>query len=190
MQTGRKVFRIVVMLSVGMFALLVAYALRKVLSPPRPQWGMRLKADMRSLATGLESYYVDNGCYPACTFNPQLGANAFAPPGSFPKHFSTFRILTPKDQLLTLTTPTAYVTNYFPDQFSDVKGATFGYYTATESDYTSWILYSPGPDMDYDFAWWDFDPKVPQPSDALLAKYTYDPTNGTISDGDVWRVKQ
>jgi hypothetical protein len=49
-----------------------------------------------------------------------------------------------------------------------------------------WILWSPGPDGRYDIdAARDYDPRVPI-SPSLLEK-TYDPTNGAVSAGDVWR---
>ena len=119
--------------------------------------------------------------------------------------------------LVTLTTPIAYITSYFPDPFADTQGITFRYYT----DERGWILGSFGPDVDEagggDLYWTavdDFDPddkaansvetaydsQVAQPSDILLTAasdgqegrnaFTYDPTNGTVSQGDVWRVKQ
>jgi hypothetical protein len=55
-----------------------------------------------------------------------------------------------------------------------------------------YIIISCGPDRDYDI---DpekyYDPNIAQPSLALLTEAgTYDPTNGHISDGDIFRVKQ
>ena len=53
-----------------------------------------------------------------------------------------------------------------------------------------WIMISPGPDCKFDI---DpakcYDGNIPQPSE-LLIRMSYDPTNGTVSPGDVWRVKQ
>jgi hypothetical protein len=62
-----------------------------------------------------------------------------------------------------------------------------------------WITISPGPDGDYDLttSYTVYNPRWAQPSPQLLtgttpkgAAFTYDPTNGLISGGDVWRVKQ
>lgn len=73
-----------------------------------------------------------------------------------------------------------------PEKLSPVKGI-------------GWILVSAGPDGDYDLAGdWDvYNPAQSQPSPRLLAgtnrkgsAFTYDPTNGTRSNGDIWRVKQ
>jgi hypothetical protein len=73
----------------------------------------------------------------------------------------------------------------YPDPFAPDNGAVDSYYC----DGGGWILISAGPDGDY-----DIDPQklynssVPQPSTELLSR-SYDPTNGTVSDGDIFRVK-
>lgn len=62
----------------------------------------------------------------------------------------------------------------------------FAYYT----DGPGWILMSTGPDRDYDVdPRVDYDGAAKTPLPGLVLK-TYDPTNGTKSDGDVWRVKE
>lgn len=131
----------------------------------------RARADMRSLATGIESYFVDNNAYPASstdgfrkTLPGEKKVSSFASPA--------------------LTTPIGYLTNLLPDPFV-TEGRTYGYY----SDKAGWILFSPGPDGKFDLDWKIYDSSVPQPSPDLL-KYVYDPTNGTISSGDIIRVKQ
>jgi prepilin-type N-terminal cleavage/methylation domain-containing protein len=105
-----------------------------------------------------------------------------------------------------LTTPISYITSYFPDPFADQKGSTFAYY----ADTNGWIVWTCGPDGDQgqttdlgavsgsgpavDTV---YQSTIAQPSPTLNAgsrasgeAYTYDPTNGTVSPGDVWRVKQ
>jgi hypothetical protein len=112
---------------------------------------------------------------------------------------------------MTLTTPMAYITSYPVDPFTSLKGMTFVYWsinpgendpsgkiTGTETHF-GWILVSPGPDGVYDIPaeCEVYDPSIPQPSARFLTgsnrfggAFTYDPTNGTISSGDIWRVKQ
>ncbi len=53
------------------------------------------------------------------------------------------------------------------------------------------ILFSPGPDEDYDIRHPEevYDSELKQPS-PLLITFAYDATNGTKSSGDVFRVKQ
>jgi hypothetical protein len=80
------------------------------------------------------------------------------------------------------------MTHLFPDSFAE-EGATFGFYSVKKDDKAGWVVFSPGPDQKYDLDWKLYDPTVTQPSPELL-RYAYDPTNGTVSVGDIFRVKQ
>jgi hypothetical protein len=84
----------------------------------------------------------------------------------------------------------------FPGQL-DPLGRTVGKDSRVGA--VGWMLVCPGPDGDYDLAdeWDVYNPAVAQPSRHLLggtnkrgSALTYDPTNGTVSNGDIWRVKQ
>ena len=117
----------------------------------------------------------------------------------------------------TITTPIAFMTAYPADPFKDTKGATFNYAGSTNG---TWLTYSPGPDTDqqgtygcgqlsvktgsYCFSETVINPASwvggfstagtilltgPTPQTANGA-YTYDPTNGTTSKGDIWRSNQ
>jgi len=206
---------------VAIIAILAAIAVPNFLEAQVRSKVSRVRADHRSLATAIESYYVDNNRYPAMALilqqTPDSGLTTVDPTGR------TFRLRTPVSQLNTITSPIAYVTTYFPDPFNDVRGATFRYF----EDGRGWILGSYGPDTDSagggDLLWnggtIEFDRSAPisgrgwrlgnadsgvesayvgaiaQPSPFLLVgatpagAYTYDPTNGTVSNGDVWRVR-
>ena len=103
----------------------------------------KTKSAMRSLATPLAAYYVDNFEYPAMAVGAE-GANApFAAenPGAY--RICTFR-LPNNTKLQTLTTPLAYLTSYPADPFADTKGATFGYRPLRNH----YLLFSYGPDRD------------------------------------------
>jgi type II secretory pathway pseudopilin PulG len=74
----------------------------------------------------------------------------------------------------------------------------FGGVRRTAVGGVGWIKVSPGPDGNYDLAgcYYAYSPAVSQPSAPLLfgtnpkgSAFTYDPTNGLVSDGDIWRVK-
>jgi len=85
-----------------------------------------------------------------------------------------------------MTTPIAYLITMFPDPFSPHHSAPYAYYT----DGRQYVLFSLGPDTDYDIdPVRDIDFSTTQPSPRLLT-LRYDPTNGTGSSGDVWRVSQ
>ncbi len=141
----------------------------------------RTRSNMRSMETGIESYFVDYGVYPAHTTiasRSDLGVAG--------DRWPTFRLRN-EDQVVTLTTPVNYLGDpRLPDPFGKPRGRSFCYFAAGDG----WIMWSPGPDEDYDIdPRGDYDPAGSEPSEALL-KVTFDPTNGTVSPGDIWRVRQ
>jgi prepilin-type N-terminal cleavage/methylation domain-containing protein len=116
----------------------------------------------------------------------------------------------------TLTTPISFITTYPADPFATNRGCTFGYQSyfpgaapvIANKGGVGWIMWSFGPDTDEykgtpgDSCYGPYNPATAQPSVILLVgdsgdandngsdAFTYDPTNGTVSGGDVWRVKQ
>lgn len=178
---------------------IIAFVLAIVLPPQKVEEGStggsrskwaRTKNDIRSIATALEAYYVDNDAYPPCA-KGDLGMNAFLLKKDAPeRNIWTFRA--PRVDKMgrldaaSLTTPVAYMSSMPTDPFANYKGCEFGYYNA---DNLGWIIWSPGPDGVYDVdPLKDYDPYQSNPLPQLFLD-SYDPTNGTISRGDVWRVK-
>jgi prepilin-type N-terminal cleavage/methylation domain-containing protein len=194
---------------VAIIAILAAIAVPNFLEAQVRSKVSRVKSDQRSMATALEAYYVDNNIYPAMGWD-----NTTRPRQTVQAPGRSFRIRsTATQQFQTLTTPIAYITTYFADAFADTRGLTFRYFT----DGPGWILGSFGPDTDEassgDMGWAEGDLPVTnttrnpgietvynsyqsQPNATLVAgaqangSHTYDPTNGTVSSGDVWRVKE
>jgi len=147
----------------------------------------RTHSDMRLLATAIEAYMVDANLYVACaTGEKSANAHCGADKASF--GVSSFRIwTTPGERFMQLTTPVAFLTALPTDPFADSKGAVFGYWNDREM---GWILFSAGPDQQYEIdPAKDYDATKDNPLPQLFLK-TYDPTNGTTSRGDIWRVKQ
>ena len=202
---------------VAIIAILAAIAVPNFLEAQVRSKVSRVKADQRSLATGLEAYFEDNNDFPAYAIG-NAGCNGFAGAitpagtagGSGAGKILTFRVwnsTAQQNQFMTLTTPQAYITNYFADPFADSKGCIFAYY----KDTNGWIISSFGPDTDekdggnigmispYEIET-IYTSTQSQPSTYLLVgskstggatrAFTYDPTNGTITPGDVYRVKQ
>ncbi len=139
----------------------------------------RVKTDMRSTATAIESYYFDHEQWPAMISMNRPGADSrwLTQSGGHRMHSISEG----------LTTPVAYITSLHTDMFA-LQGKSFAYH----HDENGWILISPGPDEDYDLKSPEkvYDSSVSQPSPLLVSgPWTYDPTNGTMSNGDVWRVK-
>lgn len=158
---------------VAIIAILAAIAIPNFLEAQTRAKVSRVKADIRTVATGLEAYRVDHNHYPVDTRDsgPDDGGIDF-----------TFWFATP------MTTPIAYITSYPKDPFWTTGPDKYFQYGATKS---RWIVSSVGPDLDsldrgdikerLDFSetLYDF---------TLLELKVYDPTNGTISDGDVFRT--
>lgn len=150
---------------VAIIAILAAIAVPNFLEAQVRSKVSRVKSDQRSLATGLEAYFIDNNAYPPAAVNssgtvagPNAGLN-MNPTGvgnvnCYIQNASTAAIAQlgsiytfaarGTTQVNGLTTPVAYITTLFPDPFMDTKGATFGYF----ANAAGWVLWSPGPDVD------------------------------------------
>ncbi|MCX7919918.1 MAG: type II secretion system protein GspG [bacterium] len=148
----------------------------------------RTKSDMRAIATGIESYYVDQNAYP----------------------WTNLGLYSRLDRLKAITTPVAYLSSLPIDAFNasnDIPinkiypfwdppyvwslgglNPTDGsgtpntrfvlvpeLYDRVYSRMKTWMLMSYGPDQNFEAA-------VP-PYQVQL----YDPTNGTVSNGDIMR---
>jgi prepilin-type N-terminal cleavage/methylation domain-containing protein len=220
---------------VAIIAILAAIAIPNFLEAQIRAKVSRCHSDMRSLATALESYFVDNNTYPPMGWNVDTTPDALKQALEDNCAGRTFRIRSgdPGDgenDFHTLTTPVAYITSYPPDPFATTKGITFRYYNTNQG----FIMGTFGPDTDEnaggDLGWnqgdlrnrWTstdryldadietvYRTEYSQPCETLLVggpgtaayhsdaatagfkgSFTYDPTNGTVSAGDVWRVKQ
>lgn len=201
---------------VAIIAILAAIAVPNFLEAQTRSKVSRVRSDHRSLATAIETYYIDNNSYPAATHITAESMDGALVTAT--NIGSTFRARENNRQMLSITTPISYITSNFPDPFADTRGIGFKYWT----DSRGWILGSFGPDVDQANGgqlYWNaaddraiqagalpkaggpgvetvYDGRIAQPSQILLTgaatqgNYTYDPTNGTISPGDVWRVKQ
>ena len=135
---------------VAIIAILAAIAVPNFLEAQTRSKVSRVKSDQRSLATAIETYYVDNNTYPAHTQTRsfQWDANgANAQPTGATNVRPTFRRYTGAGSALSITTPISYVTSVFVDAFPIKQGQSFGYYApATGSD---WLLASPGPSLSW-----------------------------------------
>lgn len=155
----------------------------------------RVRGDQRSITIAIETYFLDHNNYPAWSLGRSQNAfgglhdqkNALVKIPTFTMRNGT--------NLATLTTPVAYLSSYFTDPHAPNTEATFAYWTDATRDTTAtrYIIWSPGPDGVYDLTIDNIDkayqPKSIEPS-AFLIEHRYDPSNGSLSGGDVWRVKQ
>ena len=148
---------------VAIIAILSAIAVPNFLEAQTRANVARVNNDQRSIAVALECYYVDNNTYP--DRNVRLGAGGF--------------------WQRQLTTPLAYMTCACRDPFcNDCDNMDNLYYQYAHCEMMkTWMLCGVGPDGidDFDEAKFMCGKKMAYPAQ-------YDPTNGTVSRGDVWRV--
>ncbi len=190
--TSRKGFTLIeLLIVVAIIAILAAIAVPNFLEAQTRSKVSRAKADMRTIATAIEAYRVDSTQYPP-TKQSQESRYAY------------------------VTTPIAYITSIPPDPFGTGTKGTWsypsgflGYYT-----YDFMVSYAPGklwgPPF-YDDYFYDVvaDAMVSSPrskawylasagpdkrvgldvnNNPEFRAKPYDPTNGTISPGDIQRI--
>lgn len=161
---------------VAVIAILAGIALPNFLEAQTRSKVSRAKADMRSIATALEAYASDANRYPPSTLVPRFA------------------------RLRRLTTPVAYLTAVPLDVFAgedDGHGpfrafGNFNYGAMPIDEESRWALASDGPDMVEDSDGIEFYPGWSEDLWENPASgfdfVRYDPTNGTVSAGDIWRT--
>jgi beta-lactamase regulating signal transducer with metallopeptidase domain len=160
----------------------------------------RVKTDLRTLATAVESYFIDNNAYPAWSIDPALTFDtqwAKVNPTMKSETPTLMRLQDRSSFPLTLTSPVAYLTKIPEDPFAPDR--VFRFYTAVGSrnGKQGWIAWSAGPDGKFDLDWKRYDPELFTGTNEggeaaalqVFADVTYDPSNGTNSSGDIIRVK-
>lgn len=153
-----------------MIPILAAIAVPNFLQAKNRAQVSRTKADLRTCATALESYYVDNNAYPQPDYDIQ---NIPVLP-----HI--------------LTTPIAYITGIPCDTFSPEGKQRYRYYTGLiESEDTTkpyWIIDGRGPDQKSDIDVTRYNSLNSVWAELKGAPFAFDPTNGTTSQGDIFRT--
>ena len=176
---------------VAIIAILAAIAVPNFLQAQVRAKAARVKNDMRAIATALEGYCVDNNSYPRDHDNNDGVWDRW----DWERSEVGFYYL---------TTPIAYITSLSRDPFSISKRESdsapgFGYVApfyvlASGSDNQvegvrkerAYAIISLGPDKDDDTGLCDHWPWA-APSGRLVEMLFYDPTNGAMSMGDMYR---
>lgn len=173
---------------VAIIAILAAIAVPNFLEAQTRSKVAAVKSDLRTLAGALETYMVDNNHYP---------------PGSGTGQYYTYPFSVPvSTRLFTLTSPISYISSAPHERFrarhawgvldEDIAIVdTYDYVSAYDvppagSGITSggaWRVSSSGPDM---YEAWGGRPIADVYPNGMGVDY--DPTNGTVSAGDIVRV--
>lgn len=197
---GRGFTLIELLIVVAIIAILAAIAVPNFLEAQTRAKVSRVKSDQRTLATAMETYRVDNNAY-SPVFN--TASATFPWPG-----LEGPRIENRGDRFHWLTSPIAYITSVLFDPFTvtpadadptlrlliiwgepafsipSIRGRTQEQ-LFPQQEWRSmrplWTVLSAGPDRDYD---------ILDSNWQTVGVEDYDPTNGTVSDGDVVRPRQ
>lgn len=191
--TSRAFTLIELLIVVAIIAILAAIAVPNFLEAQVRSKVSRVKSDLRSSVTAIESYYVDYQCYPVVG-NPEF--------------YGSWDMYTPLDKRLTsLTTPISYMSSLPHDPFYVPKtepspteidispvywycpgnlyaGGAVGGETAVRKNLFS--IASRGPDGIMSYAHYCVAHPYAQRPGGIAHYGHYDPTNGTISGGDIW----
>jgi prepilin-type N-terminal cleavage/methylation domain-containing protein len=190
---------------VAIIAILAAIAVPNFLEAQTRAKVSRARADARTVATAVESYAVDNNKYPIPRFEPyqNLGprqsAAQFAPGGAHP-------VSGGQTVYSGLTTPVAYLSSVqlkdpFADKtFDDRRSDLF--YQNIDYWYEVGVLHAELGNPQYPQTLYAIDPSgsiyrtaygaykigsIGPDRDYTGGRNIYDPTNGTVSEGDIYR---
>ena len=180
MRKDRGFTLIELLIVVGIIAILSAIAVPNLLEAQTRSKVSRAKAELRTIAGALETYHVDNHQYPPWMING-------------------VEVNPTSKRLFPLSTPVAYITSIpskdpfqdkiIPDMYDSydyVDAESFARNGDPEPSFRSrgaeWRISSAGPDCINTYGGPAYMNPVNNPG------YDYDPTNGTISKGDIVKL--
>jgi prepilin-type N-terminal cleavage/methylation domain-containing protein len=198
---------------VAIIAILAAIAVPNFLEAQMRAKASRAKSDLRAEATGLEAYCVDNNTYPQCNSVNNSGRRPTDP--ATPTFLVLEHLSTPVAYITTAILPDPFRTRMRTGAVNPATGsytpATIGNDSEAESSYKycalagasgaavtalvntvdaakgGWVLYAVGPDAIKTSL---SGTGLLNPAATIEAAINniYDATNGTVSNGDIFRV--
>lgn len=196
---------------VAIIAILAAIAVPNFLEAQTRAKISRAKADMRSTVTALESYCVDWNSYLYCNCNGDGESTVIdqRPDGRVNSRECFERLTTPVAYITSIFPDPFIPTQVYkadwsgtiPIKAQDVRAARYYYYTARNNGGGAnarwdelpgepkpewWLMESSGPDLAR-YSMIDALNLFPV-GDPRFPAAIYDPTNGTVSAGSIWRT--
>jgi general secretion pathway protein G len=187
----KKAFTLIeLLIVVAIIAILAAIAVPNFLDAQVRSKVSRVKADIRSIATGIESYSVDHNRVPR-----QIHTGWYTEDQAMYAPETVYGVL-----WWGLSTPIAYLTSIdfidpfqktdvanrtderrftYQDMLTYTKKSSSDFWPAALEFYGVWRMASVGPDKTYNHA-----------GIANSGQLCYDPTNGTVSPGNIWRSQK
>lgn len=198
---GRGFTLIELLIVVAIIAILAAIAVPNFLEAQTRAKVSRAMSDLRTMASGIEIYFVDINKYPPygrLYYEDNMTTKPIRMqfPATENNKADLMQFVGPQ-----LTTPTAYITGFFEDPFMthderhpllkhyeylnmDQHFANFSSFALKNFDWTHqlipawghWRMVAAGPDRDR--------------GEDIKDNLVYDPTNGTVSNGDIVRCER
>lgn len=155
---------------VAIIGILAAIAIPNFLEAQVRAKVAKAQSEIRNLATAITIYQTDHNAYPlfgqdvygATTVVSELAAyyRTLNPPGSYWEWLYTFLLVTPTQQIYSLTSPIEYMSSFPSDPFGSVQDqqrGCYGYWTIAPGGWpnqgtavhSAYIIYSFGPDLGY-----------------------------------------
>ena len=195
---GTRGFTLIeLLIVVAIIAVLAAIAVPNLLEAQVRAKVARVKSDLRTIAMALEAYRADNNAYPPndpLRYYATIGWHevppfqittpvAYLPTSVLIDPFGQRRMFYTYNKIVTFRELFEDSNNGFfaPVEAIDMPGFNFG----AHEKYGEWRLVSNGPDRSYIV--WDLSPVDPVLQGSDLA---YDPTNGTVSWGNILRTQK
>jgi prepilin-type N-terminal cleavage/methylation domain-containing protein len=190
---------------VAIIAILAAIAVPNFLEAQVRSKVARTQADMRTMATAIEAYHVDNNKYPLPVaivmpsfavvypmpvashanydhnFLPGTISTPIAYLSSIPSDVFANSSVTPQPEQSTLY----YMSWEYTRDLAAAANQTFNLGQQTRNNaFGAWVMFACGPDRDRK----DLAPSQVGATGLILG--VYDPTNGTVSNGDIIRTQR